>query len=435
MRWLACLILCTLPSVGGAEFLSTTLVRGQDSLALNGIGTVRQLNLNYYHVAFYIDQTSSQSEFVLDARRKRVLHLHVTADRLFASSTARHFREMIHLNNNRADIEKEFDNLTRFYQIFRHGLARGDEIVIDASDARSTRIYINGTEQIRVNSPLFFNLLMRCYVGAQPPSQQLKNDVLNLNTTTVTQQLGDINSLSAQESRVDLYKNVSALAAIKTTPTPATVAPVVVAPVAATPAPVISTPPPATSPPAVAANSSTKPSNSNNKPTPQNTARPTENPSKAATPPEAQLAVTSANKTEPVPTATPAEKPTSPTVIASASPLKPISDTDAAELLASYQLALEKLLQTHLEYPKRELKQKYGLTQMARVKGSIILNLNLDRSGEINAISYVQKSPDPILDEAAMSTIEKQAPFTPLSNQLSESSYEFYVELKFDPNQ
>lgn len=447
MRWLVCLTLFALSHVANAEFLSTTLVRNQDSLALNGIGTVRQLNLNYYYAVLYIDQTNNQSEFVLDARRKRVLHLRVTADRLFASSAARHFREMIHLNNNRADIEKEFENLTRFYQIFRHGLARGDEIIFDASDARSTRISVNGSEQLRVNSPLFFNLLLRGYVGAQPSSQQLKNDILNLNTGVITQQLSEINALVASESRINLYKDSVASASSKSAPTPAIATPTTNT---NTNTASVSNPMPTTannnaSSPVSTSVSATKPvlwdtetnlpAGADNRtkqlsPKAINDAKPAD-----AKTTDLPIAAMTPSKTDPAANNSSPAKPLIEAAKATVAIPKGISDTEAAELLAAYQTRLQELLQKHLEYPKRELKQKYGLTQLARVKGNIILNINLDRSGEINAISFVQKSPDAILDEAAMNLIEKRSPFAPLSDQLTESSYEFFVELKFDPNQ
>lgn len=414
MRFKALVLLLAASVAAQAEYLSTSLVRGDQTLALNGIGTVRQLNLDMYHIALYTSQLSSSPEGLLDARQRRVLHLRVTADRMFATGTARHFRELIHVNNSRDDIQREGDNLNQFYKVFQHGLAQGDEVIFDGSDGQSTKVSINGSTILRIRSPLFFNMLLRCYIGPRPPGLALRNELLAIETANIGNRLAEMNGLAVQKNREDIYKNVKIAAA--------------------TSEPVVEKPAPA--PEATVTKPEPKVAEVK-KPEPVPEKPVSEKPSsekKAKVEPE-EAPVTVVAKTEPASEKRREPEPVVTAPLAKAEPFKPkLSDTDIAELLANYQLALQDRLQNALEYPRRELKQKYGLTQLARAKGNVILKLNLDRSGDINAIWFISKSPDAILDEAAMSLVDKQAPFPPLPDNLPEPAYEFFVELSFSPD-
>lgn len=425
MRWsvIACLFFfcAALP----AEYLSTTLLRKDQTLTLNGIGTVRQLNLDLYHVALYVSQTGKTPEALFDARQRRVLHLRVTADRMFATGTARHFRELMHVNNSRDDLQREAENLAQFYSVFQHGLAQGDEIIFDNSDGSSTLIMINGSEILRIRSPLFFNMLLRCYLGPRPPGLQLKNELLSTDGINVAARLSELNALIVQESREKVYQSVR-IAKATPAPTPE-------------PEPVRNEPPQSTAVRSEPAQTETARADVAKAETARNETRAESETKKPAASKPAPQQTTIIDKPKPTP---PTDKPTTAITkepaaetLAKAEPAKPkLSDTDVAELLADYQLALQAQLQKALQYPHRELKRKYGLTQLARVKGHVILKLNLDRSGDINAIWYIEKSPEKILDETAMNLVDSQAPFPALPEKLPEQAYEFFIELKFNPD-
>lgn len=126
--------------------------------------------------------------------------------------------------------------------------------------------------------------------------------------------------------------------------------------------------------------------------------------------------------------------PGSSTAAVSPPPQKQISAEEVASLLQRYEGQLRDRLLAGLEYPRREMKRKYGITQMARQKGKIVLRLHLDVGGDINAAWLQERTNEPILDNAALALVDKVAPFPPLPKELPDSAYEFYVPLEFDPD-
>ena len=283
---------------------------------------------------------------------------------------------------------------------------------------------INGAEVLRIRSPLFFNMLLRCYLGPRPPGLQLKNELLSTDGINIAARLSELNALVVQENREKVYQSVRIA---KATPVP-TPAPEPARNEPAQPAVVRSEP----------AQTETARADIAKAETARKETRAESETQKPAESKPAPEQTASNDKPKPTPTtekpATVATKVPAAETLAKAEPAKPaLSDTDIAELLADYQLALQAQLQKALQYPHRELKRKYGLTQLARVKGSVILKLNLDRSGDINAIWYIEKSPEKILDENAMNLVDSQAPFPALPEQLPEQAYEFFIELTFNP--
>ncbi len=111
-----------------------------------------------------------------------------------------------------------------------------------------------------------------------------------------------------------------------------------------------------------------------------------------------------------------------------------LSEAEISTLLADYEQRLRTQLQEKLEYPVREMRRKYGNTQLARRKETLQLRLHLDTGGDINAAWLQTRSGEPILDDAALKLVEAQAPFAPLPKALPDSAYEFLIPLQFDPD-
>jgi len=419
--WLriACLWLLGLALPTGAENALESLKLPDGTILLNGVGVARQLNEELYVATLYASRPSRHPAELLDARQRRHLELRILADRLYPSGVARHFRDLVSLNNPRDEITREAKNLNRFYGLFQHGLMRGDALILDNVTGKQLQVLINSQPVAEFSSPLLFDLLLRCFIGDKPPNLLFRNHLLgDLDGASRTDNLLRFAALRPHEERLLIYAGVKAPAsgsssadtvvalqpapappaASKPSPERATVSksavkPEPLAPSRATPAPVVT---------AIAAS------------TTASTA-----PAKVA-PAQPGSAVNMAAERTVAPSTLPAKK--------------TLSSDEISALLQRYESQLKARLVAELEYPRRDLKRKYGITQMARQKGTVVLRLHLDTGGDINAAWLQERTNEPILDNAALALVDKVAPFPPLPPELPDSAYEFYVALEFDPD-
>ncbi|NQD36555.1 TonB family protein [Permianibacter sp. IMCC34836] len=392
---------------------------------LNGVGVARLLNEDMYVAVLYASRPTGNPAELLDARQRRRLQLRILADRLYPSGVARHFRDLVSLNNPRDEITREAKNLNRFYGLFQYGLMRGDEVIFDNVAGKGLLVSINGQTVAEFSSPMMFDLLLRCLIGDKPPNLQFRSQLLgDQDAAGRAANLARFAALQPQDERKTIYATVkapaadNAIAETPSKPEPAKIEPAKPEPVKTVaenkPAPVVSkpaSPPRPVEKPEPVSQSVTSPGTTNT-----NTA----NPSTSKVPAHTELiaAVTPGGNTDAV---------KAPTV-------KTLTADEVTALLQRYEGQLRERLLAAMEYPRRDMKRKYGITQMARQKGKVVLRLNLDTGGDVNAAWLQERTNEAILDNAALALVDKVAPFPPLPQELPDSAYEFYVPLEFDPD-
>ncbi|MFN4290910.1 MAG: TonB family protein [Permianibacter sp.] len=409
---------------------------------LNGVGVAKQLNEELYVVTLYATRPSREPLELLDARQRRRLQVRIVADRMYPSGVARHFRDLVSLNNPRDELGREAKNLNRFYGLFQQGLMRGDELVLDNIPGKGLLVSINGQKVAEFSSPMLFDLLLRCFIGDKPPTLQFRSALLgDQDSATRAATLARFAALQPQEERLLAYANVKLpereadepVAGEPAKPEPSRAELARTEPVKAEPAKTeAARAQPATVKTDTGKAVASKPETSKSDPV-------------AITKPAA--------KTEPAAPAQPADEPIDkpvskpPTTVADngiapgaatapvqAPAQKQLSADEISALLQRYESQLRDRLLAALEYPRRDMKRKYGITQMARQKGKVVLRLHLDIGGDINAAWLQERTNEPILDNTALALVDKLAPFPPLPKELPESAYEFYVTLEFDPD-
>ena len=437
-RWRIGLVLAAVGAAllmppAGADSALERMQLADGMVLLNGVGVARQLNEELYVVTLYATRPSREPLELLEARQRRRLHVRIVADRMYPSGVARHFRDLVSLNNPRDELGREAKNLNRFYSLFQHGLMRGDELVLDNLPSKGLQISINGQKVAEFSSPMLFDLLLRCFIGDKPPTLQFRSALLgDQDSAARAATLARFAALQPQEERLLAYANVKLperepaepAASEPARPEPSRVELAKTEPVKTEPAKVES---------AKAAPAKADPSRAD--------AGKADSGKVAASKPAA--------KNEPAPADKPADKPisTTPTSVVDngiapgastasvqAPTQKQLSADEISALLQRYETQLRDRLLSGLEYPRREMKRKYGITQMARQKGKVVLRLHLDTGGDINAAWLQERTNEPILDNAALALVDKMAPFPPLPKELPESAYEFYVALEFDPD-
>lgn len=423
-RWrigllLTALYLSLLPSPVWPDSALERLRLADAEVLLNGVGVARQLNEDLYAVTLYATRPSQEPLELLDARQRRRLQLRIIADRMYPSGVARHFRDLVSLNNPRDEITREARNLNRFYGLFQQGLMRGDELVLDNLPGRGMMVSINGQSVAEFGSPLMFDLLLRCFIGDKPPNQQFRSHLLgDQDSSTRATILARFAALQPQEERLLAYASVKAPAKDNDENTSAA----------------------ASKPVEVASSKAAE------KPAEKVAEKPVEKPTEKLPEKVVEKPVTKIADSKPVavekrpagktadPDSTAVIAPNASNTSVQAPVQRQLSSEEVAALLQRYETQLRDKLLAGLEYPRREMKRKYGITQMARQKGNVVLRLHLDSGGDINAAWLQERTNEPILDNAALALVDKLAPFPPLPKELPESAYEFYVPLSFDPD-
>ncbi|MFZ5844385.1 MAG: chalcone isomerase family protein [Pseudomonadota bacterium] len=176
---------------------------------LNGVGVAKQLNEELYVVTLYATRPSREPLELLDARQRRRLQIRIVADRMYPSGVARHFRDLVSLNNPRDELGREAKNLNRFYGLFQQGLMRGDELVLDNVPGKGLLVSINGQKVADFSSPMLFDLLLRCFIGDKPPTLQFRASLLgDQDSATRAATLARFAALQPQEERLLIYANV-----------------------------------------------------------------------------------------------------------------------------------------------------------------------------------------------------------------------------------
>lgn len=372
-------------------------------LFLQGIGLNRQLNEDFYLASLYLAQTSPDSSALYDNTQSRRLHFRVLVDRIYAAGINRHFRDLMLINNPRDELVREATTIQRFTGLFKLGLLRGDEVLIDFRANKATTIWVNAVK-VAEFSPRLFDLILRGLIGDKPPGQLFKTQLMGNQNPDRGALIAKFDTTVASEERLKLY------ATVEPAPTPALATTNV--PTTATPATTITAAPKPEKPLTEKITVKTE-----SERTPSVTAATTK-PAEPITKPvatEKPLAV--ATREPPAPKTPP-----------------PPSNEQIDNWLAEYQAMLNDKFHSALSYPKREMKRKYGISQMARVKATIILRLFLDKGGDVNAAWLQKRSNETIIDQAALALVDVIAPFPPMRDELPESAYEFFVELAYDPD-
>ncbi len=398
-----------LPSSQAADWervqTSDNLVLGLQGIALN-----RTLNENFYVAAFYMTRPDPANLF--DATQARRLHLRILADRIYASGVNRHFRDLILINNPRDELTRESGTIQRFGSVFKLGLLHGDEVIIDYRPGKTTAVSVNAVK-VADFPPRLFDFILRGLIGDTPPGQQFKAQLMGSNNTDRSVLTAQFDSTLMNEERAKIYASVE--------PTPAV---------------------PAQVAPAIA--SAPKPEE---KPAEKAVEKPADKPKVVATKPADKPADKPAekpsDKVEEKPAAAVAEHTPAPVVekpvVVASKPVTPKAPPPPTQQqieswLADYQTMVSAKFTGAVSYPKREMKRKYGISQMGRVKAAVVLRLFLDKGGDVNAAWLQKRSGETIIDQAALALVDTVAPFPPMRDELPDSAYEFFVELNYDPD-
>lgn len=167
-----------------ASLLSTSVsAQKHDELTMNGIASFWLLNTEIYAAALYLESPKDTVEAILYAPGHKRMEMRIVAEKWRKRNFAKTWRQAIIINNDKETQQALLKEITAFTQIAKGPLLYGDKITIDYTPSQGTVVKINDTEMLTVKNELFFNALVRTWIGPRPPTSDFKNYILKLDSS------------------------------------------------------------------------------------------------------------------------------------------------------------------------------------------------------------------------------------------------------------
>ncbi len=388
---------------GAIFFCLTSLAHAAPML--NGIATYSEFNKERFLAALYTESPSTDAATLFDTNQVRRMEVRITADNFSGRRLGKMWIEGMAINNSSTTLTEQADNMVTFTNLLKKPLILGDRLSIDYQPGLGTQIKVNDVLLGQIASPSFFDTLLRTWIGNVPLSSELRDSLLKSGQID-SNLLARFNSLSPnpalKQATAEWVLPIDADATVAATDTATTTATQNIADVAATAAPAL---PPPTIEVEVSA--------------------PTAEDSAASVAPKVQAPTLNI--------------PTPASISASAAASGPaLSEDDleeketadepalTAETLLSRQIYHSKLMRKiygNIRYPKRAIDRGY--------EGSVRLSVTIDRQGNLLKTSVMAASTFDLLNEAALSAVNKTAPYLPVPNNISGDTFTFSLPIEF----
>ena len=303
--------------------------------------------------------------------------------------------QSISINNNREAFSAAAEELIALMQAPKSAPRKGDLLEYIFSPQEGTSMRFNGTELISSLSGDVFELMLRTWIGAIPPSTNFKEELLGNQRNIRSRDL--LETLAPAEDRI-------ALAASWIAPAPSRVA----------------TPTPAPSEPAAEVAeekvSDKKGAALAEKPEPE--AKPvgnSETSQQLAKNPEASHKQQLVDAADSIASDSTAENEEAEEEV----------DFDVAQALAQrdYTPLVVQRIYKNISYPSRAVSKNQ--------EGTVRVALQIGRSGELQTVLTTQQSQYSSLNRAALKAVQKAAPFPELPEAITADSFELSIPITF----
>jgi Chalcone isomerase-like len=165
--------------VAGVKYAAAAAV-ANTPLTLNGAGVRYKAVFKVYAAGLYLPARAATTEAVLAMPGPKRLHV-VMLREIDANELGKLFTEGMQKNASREEFGKSIPGTLKLADVFaaKKRLAVGETFSVDFVPGVGTVIAVNGkpaTEAIA--EPVFFNALMKIWLGASPADWQLKDALL-----------------------------------------------------------------------------------------------------------------------------------------------------------------------------------------------------------------------------------------------------------------
>ena len=349
---------------------------------LNGIAVHSELGKEQFIGALYSNPLSDNPDTLISSSQTMRMELKIVSpEGLTTRRFSRMWIEGMAINNPSALLTEQADNMVKFDGLFKGRLAQNDAIVFSSEPGKGVSIVVNDVTLGVIPSDKFIGMLLRTWVGKVPLSSDYKDGILKVGKVSpeLKARFEKIKATAARSTEVATWGKVKTPADIAAEKEAAKEKEAVIAKVSS------------------AATSS------------------------VAETSKQQLA---AQKAE-------AAKKEAARIEAAKLAEQNLADDDekpaltAQTLLARqfYVSDLLKKIRTNTRYPKRSLERNQA--------GSVRIAVVVNRQGAVVSTSLLEASQYELLNEAAIDAVKQSAPFPPIPDAITSSSFEFTVPTTF----
>lgn len=361
---------------------------------VNGVGEFTELSQQVFIANLLTERPVTDAEELLSRDMAATMQLRVTAGRISQRRFVRYWLESITVNTSSSTLLAHNARFSRFSQLFKGALRRGDLMALAYTPGNGLIISLNDVELAHMRGPSvgdFFRVLLRSWIGEIPLSSDVRKGLLSPNDLDA-RMVGSFNSLSyAPERQLAVRQWLTepgGSEGVASTPVPA---------VAATPSP--------TAQPAITPTT----------PAPSPAASPRPSPTVAAT-----------KKATP-PRATP-----SPKAVPEARPDDDAEDADDMTL-AMDEKSLMIRQQFYARVSSAALKYQTLPRQafQRRIEGDVRVMVTLNRTGEVVSAELAEASAHKFLNDQALDAVREAAPYPPIPDELEGNRFIFTVPFRY----
>jgi len=157
--------------------LTVVLEETGEVLTLRGVALDKYFFEDNYIGAFYsLHPVKDEKQALADDGPKRMA--------FYILRTSKNFRDLmqaaIEENNSPQMVQREQINISQFLKIFDITLHEGDVIILDCIPKLGIKIMVRGTVKAVIKDTEIYNLILKTWMGRQPPSKKFRKDLFNL---------------------------------------------------------------------------------------------------------------------------------------------------------------------------------------------------------------------------------------------------------------
>lgn len=146
-------------------------------LTLRGVALHKNFFQDSYLAAFYaLNPVTDAKQALEDTGAKRMLLYFLHSMDNFSAICS----EAIEENNAPELIQREQISISQFLKIIDNPLHAGDIVVLDYVPSIGTKIIFKGSLRGTIKGNEFYNLVLKIWLGRQPPSKKFRKDLFNL---------------------------------------------------------------------------------------------------------------------------------------------------------------------------------------------------------------------------------------------------------------
>jgi len=149
-------------------------------LLLNGAGLREKFYIDVYLGALYLPEKTADATTILGDNRPASIQMHILYSEISKQKLTEGWIDGLDANLPKSELKAIQPRLESFNELFT-AVHKGDVLSIEYTPERGTEVRLNGEWRGAVEGNDFFRALLKIWLGPNPVSSSLKQDMLGSN--------------------------------------------------------------------------------------------------------------------------------------------------------------------------------------------------------------------------------------------------------------